>query len=103
MQRSERLVREVYSVTLLQTPLSAGVADIVNAYAEDAGSDPAAGLLTSAAKSGASIFQMMDVSRRSSVEILLFSCLAAFVTGIVVAAASRTLVIVASIMLMCWS
>jgi hypothetical protein len=70
MQRSERLVREVYSVTLLQTPLSAGVADIVNAYAEDAGSDPAAGLLTSAAKSGASIFKMMDVSRRSSVDTL---------------------------------
>jgi site-specific recombinase XerD len=54
------------------------VADIVKAYAERVGLDPAlfaghsmrAGFLTSAAKRGASIFKMMDVSRHKSVETL---------------------------------
>jgi site-specific recombinase XerD len=54
------------------------VADIVKTYAERVGLDPAllaghsmrAGFLTSAAKRGASIFKMMDVSRHKSVETL---------------------------------
>jgi site-specific recombinase XerD len=54
------------------------VADIVKAHAERAGLDPAlfaghslrAGFLTSAAKRGASIFKMMDVSRHRSVDTL---------------------------------
>ena len=52
------------------------VADIVKAYAERVGLDPAlfaghsvrSGFLTSAAKRGASIFKMMDQSRHRSVE-----------------------------------
>jgi hypothetical protein len=55
------------------------VADIVKAHAERVGLDPAlfaghslrAGFLTSAAKRGASIFKMMDVSRHRSVDTLL--------------------------------
>jgi site-specific recombinase XerD len=54
------------------------VANIVKAYAERAGFDPAifsghslrAGFLTSAAGKGASIFKMMDVSRHKSVDTL---------------------------------
>jgi integrase len=54
------------------------VADIVKAYAERVGLDPAlfaghsmrSGFLTSAAKRGASIFKMMDQSRHRSVETL---------------------------------
>jgi site-specific recombinase XerD len=54
------------------------VANIVKAYAEQAGLDPAifsghslrAGFLTSAAGKGASIFKMMDVSRHKSVDTL---------------------------------
>jgi site-specific recombinase XerD len=54
------------------------VANIVKAYAERAGFDPAlfsshslrAGFLTSAAGNGASIFKMMDVSRHKSVDTL---------------------------------
>jgi site-specific recombinase XerD len=54
------------------------VAEIVKAYAERVGLDPAlyaghsmrAGFLTSAAKRGASIFKMMDQSRHRSVETL---------------------------------
>jgi site-specific recombinase XerD len=54
------------------------VANIVKAYAERAGLDPAvfsghslrAGFLTSAAGKGASIFKMMDVSRHKSVDTL---------------------------------
>src|SRR2546423_15617876 len=54
------------------------VADIVKANAERVGLDPAlfaghslrAGFLTSAAKRGASIFKMMDVSRHRSVDTL---------------------------------
>jgi hypothetical protein len=54
------------------------VADIVKIYAERVGLNPAlfaghsmrAGFLTSAAKRGASIFKMMDVSRHKSVETL---------------------------------
>jgi integrase len=54
------------------------VADIVKAYAERVGLDPAlfaghsmrAGFLTSAAKRGASIFKMMDQSRHRSVDTL---------------------------------
>jgi integrase len=54
------------------------VADIVKAYAERIGLDPAlfsghsmrSGFLTSAAKRGASIFKMMDQSRHKSVETL---------------------------------
>jgi site-specific recombinase XerD len=54
------------------------VANIVKAYAERAGLDPAqfaghslrSGFLTSAAANGASIFKMMDVSRHRSVETL---------------------------------
>lgn len=54
------------------------VANIVKAHAERAGLDPAlfsghslrAGFLTSAAKRGASIFKMMDVSRHRSVDTL---------------------------------
>jgi integrase len=54
------------------------VANIVKAYAERAGLDPAvfsghslrAGFLTSAAGNGASIFKMMDVSRHKSVDTL---------------------------------
>jgi hypothetical protein len=54
------------------------VADIVKAQAERVGLDPAlfaghslrAGFLTSAAKRGASIFKMMDVSRHHSVDTL---------------------------------
>jgi hypothetical protein len=49
------------------------VAEIVKIHAERVGLDPQlfslrAGFLTSAAKRGASIFKMMDVSRRRSVE-----------------------------------
>jgi hypothetical protein len=52
------------------------VADIVKAHAESVGLDPTAfaghslraGFLTSAAKRGASIFKMMDVSRHRSVD-----------------------------------
>jgi hypothetical protein len=52
--------------------------EIVKAYAERVGLDPAlfaghsvrSGFLTSAAKRGASIFKMMDVSRHRSVETL---------------------------------
>jgi site-specific recombinase XerD len=58
------------------TPHSA--AQIVKAYAERAGLDPAqfaghslrSGFLTSAAEAGASIFKMMDVSRHKSVDTL---------------------------------
>jgi site-specific recombinase XerD len=54
------------------------VADIVKAHAERVGLDPAlfaghslrAGFLTSAAKRGASVFKMMDVSRHRSVDAL---------------------------------
>jgi site-specific recombinase XerD len=54
------------------------VADVVKAYAERIGLDPAlyaghsmrSGFLTSAAKRGASIFKMMDQSRHRSVETL---------------------------------
>jgi hypothetical protein len=54
------------------------VADIVKAHAERVGLDPSlfaghslrAGFLTSAAKRGASIFKMMDVSRHRSVDTL---------------------------------
>jgi site-specific recombinase XerD len=54
------------------------VADIVKAYAERVGLEPAlpaghslrAGFITSAAKRGASIFKMMDVSRHRSIETL---------------------------------
>lgn len=54
------------------------VADIVKAHAQRVGLDPAlfaghslrAGFLTSAAKRGASIFKMMDVSRHRSVDTL---------------------------------
>ena len=54
------------------------VADIVKAHAERVGLDPAlfaghslrAGFLTSAAKRGASIFKMMDVSRHRSIDTL---------------------------------
>jgi site-specific recombinase XerD len=54
------------------------VADIVKAHAERVGLDPGlfaghslrAGFLTSAAKRGASIFKMMDVSRHRSVDTL---------------------------------
>jgi len=54
------------------------VSDIVKAHAERVGLDPAlfaghslrAGFLTSAAKRGASIFKMMDVSRHRSVDTL---------------------------------
>ena len=54
------------------------VADIVKAYAERVGLDPAlfaghsmrSGFLTSAAKRGASIFKMMDQSRHKYVETL---------------------------------
>ena len=54
------------------------VADIVKANAERVGLDPMlfaghslrAGFLTSAAKRGASIFKMMDVSRHRSVDTL---------------------------------
>jgi site-specific recombinase XerD len=54
------------------------VADIVKHHAERVGLDPAlfaghslrAGFLTSAAKRGASIFKMMDVSRHRSVDTL---------------------------------
>ena len=54
------------------------VADIVKTNAERVGLDPAlfaghslrAGFLTSAAKRGASIFKMMDVSRHRSVDTL---------------------------------
>jgi site-specific recombinase XerD len=54
------------------------VANIVKAYAERAGFDPAvfaghslrSGFLTSAAGRGASIFKMMDVSRHKSVDTL---------------------------------
>jgi hypothetical protein len=54
------------------------LADIVKAHAERVGLEPAlfaghslrAGFITSAAKRGASIFKMMDVSRHRSVETL---------------------------------
>lgn len=54
------------------------VANIVKAYAESAGLDPAAfaghslrsGFLTSAAENGASIFKMMEVSRHKSMDTL---------------------------------
>ena len=54
------------------------VANIVKIYAERVGLDPAlfaghsmrAGFLTSAAKRGASIFKMIDVSRHKTVETL---------------------------------
>jgi integrase len=54
------------------------VADIVKLHAERVGLDPVlfaghslrAGFLTSAAKRGASIFKMMDVSRHRSVDTL---------------------------------
>ena len=60
-------------------PLSAfSAAQLVKAYAERAGLDPAAyaghslrsGFLTSAAESGASVFKMMEVSRHKSVDTL---------------------------------
>ena len=55
-----------------------GVANIVKAHAERIGLDPRllsgrslrAGFLTSAARRGASIFKMMDVSRHRSVDTL---------------------------------
>jgi site-specific recombinase XerD len=54
------------------------VSDIVKTHAERVGLDPSlfaghslrAGFLTSAAKRGASIFKMMDVSRHRSVDTL---------------------------------
>jgi integrase len=54
------------------------VADVVKAHAENVGLDPAlfaghslrSGFITSAAKRGASIFKMMDVSRHRSVDTL---------------------------------
>jgi site-specific recombinase XerD len=60
-------------------PLSAfSAAQVVKAYAERAGLDPAqfaghslrSGFLTSAAEAGASVFKMMEVSRHKSLDTL---------------------------------